>query len=255
MKSFIEYIYENAGHKFEQDFKLALEAAAKNLNISSIKNKKVNSNILYIDEATHLLSKLKENGVTNILSINLDGSANNKRDVFNQTGDKWSFVEPTKEVGKILSDITLKTNKGDIYLSLKAGNTLAFNNTGIGKFKPNDVENGKGSIGWFLKQCINNGVSVNGTSFEKAYVQYFSKYRKDLLTKFINAYKTYKNKDTIVKTIEDIIFEKADDTLIVKHFSDFIKKLIGSHANEKGYSIVDIFAYYLGKAGNAKIND
>jgi hypothetical protein len=111
------------------------------------------------------------------------------------------------------------------------------------------------SIGWFLKKCVNNGVSVNGTSFEKAYVQYFAKYRTKLLKKFITAYKSYNDKNNIVQTIKDIIFEKNNDNSLLHHFSDFINNLIGSHANEKGYSIIDIFAYYLGESGDDEIKN
>ena len=254
MKNFLEYLVENAGHDFEKDFKLALEHAAQNLNIG-YENKKEKQDVLYIDEATKLLQYLKDSGVKKISNISLDGGKNNKRSVFEQNGTEWKFITPDKDVGKILSDITLKTDIGDIYLSLKAGNTLAFNNTGIGKYKQSDVENGRGSIGWFLKKCVNNGVSVDGTGFEKAYVQYFSKYRTKLLTKFIKAYKSYKDKDNIVQTIKDIIFEKTNDNILLHHFSDFINNLIGSHANEKGYSIIDIFAYYLGESGDDEIKN
>ena len=255
MKSFIEYILENKGHQFEYDFKDALEAAAKELSISQTNYKIKNyDNIKYIDDAIQFLQKLKEAGVTKITSINLDGGKNNKREIFKELSNKeWKFVSPTANVGKILSDITLITNKGEIYLSLKTGSTLAFNNTGIGKFKPEQVKNGKGSIGWFLKKCINDGVKVNGTSFEDAYVKYFAKYRNNLLNKFITAFNNYKNNNTILQDVNDIINNNKSDKELNAAFSDFISKLISQHANEKGYSIVDIFAYYVGKATDSKL--
>lgn len=74
-------------------------------------------------------------GCKEIKSKSLDGSKNNKRPYyFNSDGSITTGKEGSYDIGHVVSDITLNTDKGVVYLSLKSGNILSFANIGcIGK--------------------------------------------------------------------------------------------------------------------------
>lgn len=81
-------------------------------------------------------SKIKEiTGCKTINSKSLDGGKNQNRPYhFNPDGSITAGKEGSYDVGSIVTDITLDTDKGPIYLSLKSGDLLAFSNIGcIGK--------------------------------------------------------------------------------------------------------------------------
>lgn len=81
-------------------------------------------------------SKIKEiTGCKEIKNKTLDGGKNQKRPYnFNSDGSITAGKEGTYDIGATVTDITLDTDKGPIYLSLKAEDLLSFANIGcIGK--------------------------------------------------------------------------------------------------------------------------
>lgn len=70
-------------------------------------------------------------GCKEIKSKSLDGTKNNKRPYyFNSDGSITAGKPGSYNIGSIISDITLDTDKGPIYLSLKSGKLLSFANIG-----------------------------------------------------------------------------------------------------------------------------
>lgn len=70
-------------------------------------------------------------GCKEIKSKSLDGTKNNKRPYyFNSDGSITAGKPGSYNIGSIVSDITLDTDKGPIYLSLKSGKLLSFANIG-----------------------------------------------------------------------------------------------------------------------------
>jgi hypothetical protein len=81
-------------------------------------------------------SKIKEiTGCKEIKNKTLDGGKNQKRPYnFNSDGSITAGKEGSYNIGSTVTDITLETDKGPIYLSLKSGKLLSFANIGcIGK--------------------------------------------------------------------------------------------------------------------------
>lgn len=77
-------------------------------------------------------------GCNEINGKSLDGSKNKNRPYhFNSDGSITAGKEGSYDIGSTITDITLDTDKGNVYLSLKSGKLLSFANIGcIGKKDP-----------------------------------------------------------------------------------------------------------------------
>lgn len=74
----------------------------------------------------------------------IDEGALNKPRPLKFEGQQVYVGGPISNVGPTVTDITLKTNKGPMYLSLKMGGTVTFFNSGVTKFlTKSDIESGE----------------------------------------------------------------------------------------------------------------
>lgn len=179
----------NKGNQFEQDF--------------------------YNDFDEKWASKIKEIvGCKEIKSKSLDGSKNQSRPYnFNSDGTITAGKPGSFDIGHTVTDITLETDKGPVYLSLKSGKLLSFANIGcIGKGtnkiiprtwynNPNEElpENGKKlldmlciDIDKFRAVFANRANTDNSTKTRKA------DYKKEDVTSQMKANKNFK---TFIKSL------------------------------------------------------
>ena len=88
------------------------------------------------DLITNYLSKLKNIEI-------VDEGALNKPRPLTFTNTQVFVGTPNTDIGPTVTDITLKTNKGPMYLSLKMGGTVTFFNAGVTKYlTKDDIEAG-----------------------------------------------------------------------------------------------------------------
>lgn len=145
-KTQLQELLDNVTNKGPKDFNSILEKHGlvwKNINKAQLSGVNSDGNAgnqfetdFYNDFEEKWEDRIKSIvGCKEIKSKLLDGTKNNKRPYyFNSDGSITAGKPGSYNIGSIVSDITLDTDKGPIYLSLKSGKLLSFANIGcIGK--------------------------------------------------------------------------------------------------------------------------
>ena len=152
------------GHNFEEEF---LEMI--NAGIAAEKAKESVSK--EFEQLKSVIGKDVE-----ILGVKHDGGNNTKRP-FNFDGKKiWIGDDPAAakgplDIGKVVSDITVNTSDGPVYLSLKFGSTNAILNLGVGSLFPKSFFEGKTRLsdgGRALFKCLH----IDEEKFKETFVSY-----------------------------------------------------------------------------------
>lgn len=152
------------GHNFEEEF---LEMI--NAGIAAEKAKESVSK--EFEQLKSVIGKDVE-----ILGVKHDGGNNTKRP-FNFDGKKiWIGNDPAAakgplDIGKVVSDITVNTSDGPVYLSLKFGSTNAILNLGVGSLFPKSFFEGKTRLsdgGRALFKCLH----IDEEKFKETFVSY-----------------------------------------------------------------------------------
>lgn len=124
----------NRGNLFEGEFAIALKSWRAG---EEVKDKAM---LKVIED----LDRLYGIGKSKKWKVSVEGGENTKRPL--QFGAKITLDNPKGSgynVGKSLTDITLETDKGPIYLSLKLGTTTTFFNVGVRKIlSPDQIKKG-----------------------------------------------------------------------------------------------------------------
>lgn len=152
------------GHNFEEEF---LEMI--NAGIAAEKAKESVSK--EFEQLKSVIGKDVE-----ILGVKHDGGNNTKRP-FNFDGKKiWigddqAAAKGPLDIGKVVSDITVNTSDGPVYLSLKFGSTNAILNLGVGSLFPKSFFEGKTRLsdgGRALFKCLH----IDEEKFKETFVSY-----------------------------------------------------------------------------------
>ena len=152
------------GHNFEEEF---LEM----INAGIAAEKAKDSVSKEFEQLKSVIGKDVE-----IIGVDHDGGNNTKRP-FNFDGKKiWIGDDPSAangplDIGKVVSDITVTTSKGPVYLSLKFGSTNAILNLGVGSLFPKSFFEGKTRLsdgGRALFKCLH----IDEEKFKETFVSY-----------------------------------------------------------------------------------
>lgn len=155
------------GHNFEEDFAEMIKAGIDNPDNASGEFEK--------------LKKVIGLGLEDeITSIDKTGSKNTKRPFNFDEGKMWIGKDSNKgkeipDIGEDVSDITLQTSKGPVYLSLKFGSTNSVLNLGIERlfpksfFEGSELDNKTGAKE--LLQCL----CIDEDKFRQTFVSYEKK--------------------------------------------------------------------------------
>lgn len=155
-------------------------------------------------------------GYEELRSISAVGELNNKRPVHFENGEMTVSQNNSNDIGAIVSDVTLETDKGPVYLSLKYGNEISFVNMGLFKTIPKT---------WY--QSETEELSKNGEIFIDTLGLDVNKYKGVFFGKENTTNKTRKRNGSYV--LEDV----TKHVLQNNKFINFIKSTFGY-----GYIIV-----------------
>lgn len=171
---------------------------------------------------------------TVIKSADLCGTNNTKRP-FNfdeDEGKMWIGNDSNKDeeipnIGKDISDITLQTNNGPVYLSLKFGSTNSVLNLGVSELFPKEFFEGSKSLGkgaQALLECL----CIDADQFKQTFVSYKDKKSK----------KDDKKKESEKTSFKDVEKENAKEKEVVDN-------KIGNFNNNKAFEklILQAFGY------------
>ena len=210
------------GHNFEKEF-----LGMINAGIKAKKNKQKTS-----DQYKELINTIGTGTV--IKSADLCGTNNTKRP-FNfdeDEGKMWIGNDSNKDeeipnIGKDISDITLQTNNGPVYLSLKFGSTNSVLNLGVSELFPKEFFEGSKSLSkgaQALLECL----CINADQFKQTFVSYKDKEIK----------KDDKKKESEKTSFKDVEKENAKEKEIVDN-------KIGNFNNNKAFEklILQAFGY------------
>ena len=124
-------VSDNKGNAYEDEF-------TKDLNNYFISD---NHDLVKDLNAMKLIESML--GDSTVKEIRADGALNQKRPLVIDS-NKIYVGNGDNNIGKIVSDITIITDKGEKYLSLKHGNTVTFVNAGVSTIlSQKDMEDGK----------------------------------------------------------------------------------------------------------------
>lgn len=136
--------------------------------------------------------------------ITRDGSANNLRPIhITNNGIYCGEKDKNFDIGKTVTDVTLDTDKGQIYISAKSTSQTTFINTGIKKIIPTK---------WF-----ENDIELSGEG--KELLNLFSIDEN----KFKEVFNNYKNNEMVKSKSIDITNDLNKST----KFNDFVRSIIG----------------------------
>jgi len=186
---------ENKGNQFEKDYYLNLKHSLKNPIFNYIKG--------------------------NIKEIVHEGLLNKKRPLIIKDKNNIYIGDNNFKIGNIISDITIKTNIRDYYLSLKFGKTITFINSGIIKYLSKEE---------IIKGNINNKngiILLNLLGIDKK--------------KFCNIFNSYNPNNRIIKKEVIDITEHINNIT----FKTFLKSIIGFnyilvHKNQNKTNIINM---------------
>lgn len=169
-------------------------------------------------------------------SINAVGGQNNRRPLkFTDASISCGDVPTNYNIGRVISDVTIDTDKGECYLSLKSGDKVTFANAGIMKIFPK---------GWFKGE---ENLPIDGKNLLKMLCIDEEKFK--------DVFNSYKGEDGRKSKVSDK--ETVDVTDKLKSndmFRHFIKSVMGC-----GYILVhqvkgdDI--EYIDLTDESKLND
>lgn len=155
------------GHKFEEDFAKMIQAGIDNPKNPSDEFVKLKEVIGLKDDET-------------VDSMKPTGSKNTKRPFNFDEGKMWIGKDSNKgkeipDIGEDVSDITLQTSKGPVYLSLKFGSTNSVLNLGIERLFPKSFFEGseldKKTGAKELLKCL----CIDEDKFRQTFVSYEKK--------------------------------------------------------------------------------
>ena len=145
-----------------------------------------------------------------ILNIQLTGCANNRRPIQFKNNVATLSQNGTNNIGKLISDVTLQTDIGDFYLSLKFDTQVTLVNTGILGIIPRS---------WY--KSMNIKLPVHGKHFLNELGVEESKFKSVFFGK------ENTNNKTKVRNANYTIYEVTNEVLKNNNFIDFIKSAIG----------------------------
>lgn len=144
-----------------------------------------------------------------VLNIQLTGGANNKRPIQFVNNTVTLAQNGTNDIGKIISDVTLQTNIGNVYLSLKYDKQISLTNTGLIRIIPRSWYNSNDELSKCGKQFLNT-LGIDEVKFKGVFA---GKENTNKNTRVRKA--TYENIDVTSKVLKN------------NNFIDFIKSGIG----------------------------